>query len=459
MKGNLNLRLVLLALLAFGAATPAPAQSVAGPQANPQLAEAERLHRAGYEHFVGREYREALAAFVKELPLRRAAGDTVGEAWALNQIGESYLSLHEYGPALEHYSRALPLFRQTKTTHGEARTLHALAACQRALGNSAQALEHLKELLPLVRASEDRLWEGMVLGDTADTYLELGEKERALEFLLARLAYERGRGSILGEADALEALRAASGRTGREGKVVAPPREDAPRIGTARKLHEYLVAPLRSHSEQMLIWAVLDEVKDEPEDLRLFVIGYGPLPGSARRHAERVRNYWVKAHGVLPSRVVAVDGGLRPERSVEVWAVPAGAAEPVPTPRGSFTQGDSAAWKYDDLWLQGWWFVSEYEKEAERLDGFAAALKSNPASKGYIIVHRETVDCDWCLRVGSEMKFAAQEKEYLVRKHQLAPARITLVRAGGNGSGRMQLWVVPPGARLSRAQYNSPPRG
>lgn len=220
------------------------------------------------------------------------------------------------------------------------------------------------------------------------------------------------------------------------------------------KIDEYIVRLLRSHDEQMRLWSAFDDIKKEPEDVRLVVIAYGPFPGSARRHANRVKNYWVDAHGLNPARIVTIDGGYRAERSVEIWIVPSDAQEPVPKPSGLFEQGANLAWKYDEYSLDGWWFSSDYEKEAERLDGFAAALKSNPQARGYIVIHRGTIDCETCLRLGTEIKFAKKEKEYLVKTYQIAPSRITLIRAGRTGGGRIQLWVVPSGASLPKARYS-----
>jgi len=78
---------MLFALLAFGLASPAFAQSSEQLQSNPQIEAAEELHKSGYNFFIQREHRKALESFLKELPLRRAARDTVGEAWAVSLDG------------------------------------------------------------------------------------------------------------------------------------------------------------------------------------------------------------------------------------------------------------------------------------------------------------------------------------------------------------------------------------
>jgi hypothetical protein len=54
--------------------------------------------------------------------------------------------------------------------------------------------------------------------------------------------------------------------------------------------------------------------------------------GSDRRLAARVKLAILKNHALGADRVVVVGGGLRPERLVELWIVPPGAALPKPTP-------------------------------------------------------------------------------------------------------------------------------
>ena len=51
MKGRLNLRSMLLALLALGLTSPVFAQQ---PPSNPQTEAAEELHKAGYKFFIER---------------------------------------------------------------------------------------------------------------------------------------------------------------------------------------------------------------------------------------------------------------------------------------------------------------------------------------------------------------------------------------------------------------------
>ncbi len=54
--------------------------------------------------------------------------------------------------------------------------------------------------------------------------------------------------------------------------------------------------------------------------------------GSDRRLAARVKLAVLKHHALGADRIVALGGGLRPERFVELWIVPPGADLPKPTP-------------------------------------------------------------------------------------------------------------------------------
>ncbi|HEX8355539.1 MAG TPA: hypothetical protein VF611_21715 [Pyrinomonadaceae bacterium] len=54
--------------------------------------------------------------------------------------------------------------------------------------------------------------------------------------------------------------------------------------------------------------------------------------GDDRRLAANIKRAVLKAHALAPQRVVAVGGGLREYREVEIWLVPPGAPLPKPTP-------------------------------------------------------------------------------------------------------------------------------
>ena len=54
--------------------------------------------------------------------------------------------------------------------------------------------------------------------------------------------------------------------------------------------------------------------------------------GEDRRLAANIKRSILKAHALAPERVVAIGGGRREFRNVEVWLVPPGASLPKPTP-------------------------------------------------------------------------------------------------------------------------------
>ena len=68
---------------------------------------------------------------------------------------------------------------------------------------------------------------------------------------------------------------------------------------------------------------------------RACIIGYmkkGNRRGTDRRLAARIKRQMATAHPVDLSRVVALGGGRRDERMVELWLVPPGSELPKPTP-------------------------------------------------------------------------------------------------------------------------------
>ena len=83
------------------------------------------------------------------------------------------------------------------------------------------------------------------------------------------------------------------------------------------------------------VYEFFAEVLRRDPTLRGCVIGYASRRGSlasARRIAERAKLTMAKAHAIDVTRVVAVGGGRRNYKMIELWLVPHGAALPKPTP-------------------------------------------------------------------------------------------------------------------------------
>lgn len=72
------------------------------------------------------------------------------------------------------------------------------------------------------------------------------------------------------------------------------------------------------------------ELQNDPSTTA-YIIAYGGKsgrPGEADRLAARARDYIVIQRKINPSRIVVVNGGIRPDNCVELWIVPAGAKPP-----------------------------------------------------------------------------------------------------------------------------------
>jgi hypothetical protein len=174
------------------------------------------------------------------------------------------------------------------------------------------------------------------------------------------------------------------------------------------------------------------------------------LPGWACREGRKSYAYLVDARGIDPSRVELRGGAPAESRGLEVWWRPEGAApvegtaDPCPPVRAA-----GAALLYDRYW---WNRTADedilgeldYHDQSVRLEGFAAALAADPDATGYLVVRRARRD-----RAGSAVRFAAGERDYLVRKG-VARSRLRVVDWGAADERGIELWVVPRGAAPPR---------
>lgn len=218
----------------------------------------------------------------------------------------------------------------------------------------------------------------------------------------------------------------------------------------ARKLDSYNEI---QHSEGEM-WHLEDflvpALSGDPQS-KAYIIAYGGRktePGKARRYAVRAKNYLVNYRGIVPQRIVAVDGGRREEFVVEVWLVPKDAKPPEPSPTitvpddlGDNVMYDSFDYGYDN-------FALKTEDGPARLDGFAAALKKEPKSRGCIVAYAsagvEGFEKD---PPGTALRMAREQRAYLVKNHQL---RVSIID-GGYGGHTVNLWIMRRSAKkLSR---------
>ena len=90
------------------------------------------------------------------------------------------------------------------------------------------------------------------------------------------------------------------------------------------------------------LYQYLAEVLRSDPSLRACVVGYTSRRGSraaARRIASRAKLTLAKAHAIDVTRVVALGGGRREYKMIELWLVPPGAPLPKPTPAARPARG------------------------------------------------------------------------------------------------------------------------
>ena len=226
---------------------------------------------------------------------------------------------------------------------------------------------------------------------------------------------------------------------------------------TPRKIDSYNDKIRSGEAEQWHLEDFFKELIKDP-DSQAYIIAYGGRednPGKAHRYAQRAKNYMVEARGIVPSRIVTMDGGRREEFIVELWLVPNGSPSPKPTP--TVTSKDDLG---DNLLFDGFvvgceGFSCSYEDDAAHLDGFAAALKKEPTAWGCIIAYAQSGDDrlgqDWD-SPGTGQKIARSQRTYLIKKHGLAQSRLSAIDGGYSWRG-VELWVMRPKARFDKGPF------
>lgn len=242
------------------------------------------------------------------------------------------------------------------------------------------------------------------------------------------------------------------------GGLAAPPRaQDAGKSSGARKVDTYNDRIGGSEAEQWHLEDFRALLEKEP-NTRAFIIAYNGRednPGKARRYALRAKTYLVESRGIVPQRIVAIEGGRREEFVVELWLVPPGAKAPEPT--ATITEqndvGDNLLY---DSFGHGYDNFGKYESAEARLDGFALALKKEPATWACVIAYAQNGDdregMEWDSPQTAQ-KTSQYVKNYLVRKHGLAPSRISAVDGGYSQGRTVELWIMRPAARFDRGPF------
>ncbi len=240
------------------------------------------------------------------------------------------------------------------------------------------------------------------------------------------------------------------------------PYAQEPQSHKPRKVGSYNDKIRSSEAEQWHLEDSRDKLLKEPTT-KAYVIAYRGRhdnPGKALRYALRAKNWLVEWRGIVPHRIVAIDGGRREKFIVELWLVPNDAQPPAPTPTVSVKDDLGDNLLYDEFGVGYDNFGERAEDAVARLDGFAAALKKEPNSWGCIIAYAKSGDdrdgVVWDAP-GEALKIARIQRNYLIRKHGFAASKLTAID-GGYGGRVVALWIVRPHARFDRGPFRYPSR-
>jgi hypothetical protein len=100
----------------------------------------------------------------------------------------------------------------------------------------------------------------------------------------------------------------------------------------ARKFDEYGKIAAEDENARLDNFAI--ELQSDPT-AQGYIIAYGgrrSRAGDGQKMADKAKSYLVKKRGLGSDRVMAMDGGLREEVTVELWIAPSGAEPPAASP-------------------------------------------------------------------------------------------------------------------------------
>jgi len=185
------------------------------------------------------------------------------------------------------------------------------------------------------------------------------------------------------------------------------------------------------------------------------------LPGLNNRYAHRMKSYLVDSRGILPERVITVDGGIADCLAQELWIVLPGNAPPI-RPDAYFSSYQPSAYKFDEHHYSSADDPEDliYWREAPAdllsyLEAFAQELQKNPKSNGYLIAYKRA-NRDHAAMSGRMLR---TEQNFLIREFGIKPSRIKTIDGGYREWRTMELWIARErGAVPIITSYYSPRR-
>jgi anti-sigma-K factor RskA len=213
------------------------------------------------------------------------------------------------------------------------------------------------------------------------------------------------------------------------------------------------------------------ELQNNP-DVTGYIIVYRnrrDLPGLSARLLSFMRNYATATRGIAAARLVAVDGGVAPNLTQELWVVPPGA--PPPPVRSDVVELPTRepVWKFDDYD----YFVpsddddlhyGSYE-EGDPLPAYASVLREYLDTTAYVLVYPQYSVERWSgkRRVRKDSPATVTKMMGEIRteltKNGVAVSRLKLINGGYRKQRSVELWVVPAGEHPPIATPNAfPPK-
>jgi len=171
------------------------------------------------------------------------------------------------------------------------------------------------------------------------------------------------------------------------------------------------------------------------------IVGYRPeawRPGPYLRDIYGYRDYLVNMRGQLPERVNVIDGDIGEQRLTELWLVPPGASPPN-VQKASLQL--KVPMQFDQLSL-GFRCQGEYtlvlEEPRDSMKLFAAALRDNPSTKGFLVVHPS-----WRGSLTAARRVATSSRELLIRDYGILAERVVMRVDSPRYCLEINSWLAP----------------
>lgn len=192
-------------------------------------------------------------------------------------------------------------------------------------------------------------------------------------------------------------------------------------------------------------------LQNEP-DSEGFVVGYSSDKDKAarapRQQLKIARYYLVEERGIDPARLVFVEAGQKDGADNalnELWLVPRGGTPPVPIPDAGPPKEFSG--KLDSYSTD----ENVYREIAEvgyaysdlAFDDFAATLKRQPESVGYLVIRASKNSLP-----GAWRRIARRDEQIIRKEHGIDAGRLRSIDAGYSDDefAEVELWILPDGA-------------